>query len=135
MNDNNTTKQRNLRIAIPMNGEKFSEHFGGAKEFLIFDAAGEAPGAPNRHPAPEHKPGALPEWLAGQKVDAVIASAIGERALLMLADAGIDTFLADPALAPADMATACLLGKLGRANQENSRCNGEHHHEHDNHCA
>lgn len=82
-------------IAIPMAGGKFSEHFGGAKEFLIFDAdrKSASAGAGGLHSAPEHKPGSLPEWLAEQKVGAVIVSAIGERALLMLADAGIETYL------------------------------------------
>lgn len=27
-----------MKIAIPMAGGKFSEHFGGAREFLVFEA-------------------------------------------------------------------------------------------------
>jgi len=124
-----------MKIAIPMAGGKFSEHFGGAREFLVFEAdrrAGSV-GAGGIHSAPEHKPGSLPEWLASQQVDAVIASAIGERALLMLADAGIETYLSGGESDPSGMAAACLLGKLPRANQENSRCNGDHHDHHDHH--
>jgi predicted Fe-Mo cluster-binding NifX family protein len=65
-------------------------------------------------------------------MDAVIASAIGERALLMLADAGIETYLSGGESEPSKLAAACLLRKLPRANQENSRCNGAHH-DHDGH--
>jgi predicted Fe-Mo cluster-binding NifX family protein len=127
-------REGTMKIAIPMAGGQFSEHFGGAKEFLVFEADphAESVGAGALIFAPEHKPGALPEWLAAQKVDAVIASAIGERALLMLAAAGIETYLSGGESAPSELAAACLLGKLPRANQENSRCKGPHH-DHDGH--
>jgi ATP-binding protein involved in chromosome partitioning len=118
-------------IAVPMAGGQFCEHFGGAGEFLIFFfeggegavAIGEGVGLP----APEHKPGALPVWLAEQGVDAVVVSAIGERALFMLADAGIETYLAQGILEPLELATACMNGKLPRANQQNSGCKSAHH--------
>ena len=126
--------QGTMKIAIPMAGGKFSEHFEGAREFLVFhmDRHAGSFGPGELLPAPEHKPGSLPEWLATQKMDAVIASAIGERALLMLANAGIETYLSGGESDPSGLAAACLLGKLPRANQENSRCNGSHH-EHDGH--
>lgn len=121
------------KIAIPMANGVFSEHFGGAKAFLIFEGDRKTLrlGEPEVSAAPEHKPGSLPKWLEQQKVDAVVVSAIGERALILLADAGIEAFLADGDVQPSALASACLLGKLARANQENSRCGG--HHEHDGH--
>ena len=123
-----------MKIAIPMANGAFSEHFGGAREFLVFETDRKmgilAEG--KLFPAPEHKPGSLPEWLASQKMDAVIVSAIGARALLMLADAGIESFLSGGESDPAKLASACLLGKLPRANKENSGCNGAHH-DHDGH--
>ncbi len=123
-----------MKIAIPMAEGKFSEHFGGAREFLVYEADRRtgAIGAGKLLPAPEHKPGSLPEWLAAQQMDAVIASAIGERALLMLADSGIATYLSTGEADPSELAAACLMGKLPRANKENSRCNGDHH-DHDGH--
>ena len=126
--------QGKLRMAIPMSGGKFSEHFGGAREFLVFEAdrSTGSLGKGALFSAPQHKPGSLPEWLASQQMDVVIVSAIGERALLMLADAGIETYLAGGESQPAALAAACLMGKLPRANQENSRCKGEHQ-EHDGH--
>ncbi|MFZ4777481.1 MAG: NifB/NifX family molybdenum-iron cluster-binding protein [Terrimicrobiaceae bacterium] len=123
-----------MKIAIPMAAGRFSGHFGGAREFLVFVADRQAGtfGEGEILCAPEHKPGSLPEWLAAQQMDAVIAFAIGERALIMLADAGIETYLSGGESDPSRMAAACLLGKLPRANQENSRCNGDHH-DHDGH--
>ena len=122
-----------LKIAIPMADGAFSEHFGGTKAFLIFEGNRQTLRLGEREvsAAPEHKPGALPKWLEQQKVDAVVVSAIGERALVLLVDAGIEAFLADGDLNPSELANACLLGKLVSVNQENSRCGG--HHDHDGH--
>lgn len=126
--------QDTLSIAVPLAENSFAQHFGAAKEFMIFEGhpADKTLGYARIMAAPEHKPGSLPEFLAAQKVDAVVASSIGERALLMLADAGIATYLAEGSPEPVELATACLLGKLARANKENSRCKGEHHN-HDGH--
>jgi predicted Fe-Mo cluster-binding NifX family protein len=122
-----------MKIAIPMAGGSFSEHFGGAKELLIFEGDRSTGRIDRREllTAPEHQPGSLPRWLEQLNVDAVVASAIGERALVMLADAGIEVLLAADDLTPYGLAVACLLGKLPRASQENSRCGG--HHDHDGH--
>jgi predicted Fe-Mo cluster-binding NifX family protein len=125
-----------MKIAIPMAEGDFCEHFGGAKEFWLFegDRGTRSFHRNERFPAPEHKPGSLPNWLVQQKVDALVASAIGERALVMLATAGIRVFLGDRGMSPAELAMACLAGKLPPANRENSRCNGEHHHhDHEGH--
>ena len=124
-----------VKIAIPMADGKFSEHFGAAKAFLIFegDRKFQRLGGRDIFGAPEHKPGSLPKWLEEQKVDALVSSAIGERALIMLADAGIEVFLADGDHEPSALATACLSGKLTRANSENSRCKGDHHDHGDGH--
>lgn len=132
--DQPSTREVTIKIAIPMAEGKFSEHFGGAREFLIFEGRPSSEGLLEGLvlPAPEHKPGSLPSWLAAQRVDAIVALAIGERALLMLADAGIETYLSGGESDPSELASACIQGKLVRANQENSRCNGAHH-DHDGH--
>lgn len=137
MGDNNRMIEDNkiIKIAIPMADGAFSEHFGGTKVFRVFEGnrLTSRLGSDKVLAAPEHKPGSLPKWLEQQKVDAVVVSAIGERALVILSDAGIEAFLADGDLQPEALATACLSGKLVRANKENSRCGGHHDHDHDGH--
>ncbi len=127
-----------MKIAIPLVNAKFSAHFGGAKEFVIFEADDNSGsvGTGTIFPAPAHKPGFLPEWIAAQGVDAVVAHAIGERALIMLANAGIEVFLTEMESEPVELATACLEGKLPRATKDNSHCRGDHHggHDHDHGC-
>jgi predicted Fe-Mo cluster-binding NifX family protein len=123
-----------LRIAIPMADGGFCEHFGGASEVLIFEGVAARGQVTEGRllAAPEHQPGALPRWLAAHQVDMVVASAIGERALIMLAEAGIETRLAADGMSPSELAVACLLQKLPRVNRQNSRCHGGHHgHDHD----
>ncbi len=124
-----------LRIAIPMADGVFSEHFGGAKAFVIYEGNRETLrlGDQKISAAPEHQPGSLPRWLEQQKVDALVVSAIGERALILLADAGIRAFLAEGGKEPSELASACLLGRLVGANQQNSRCGGRHDHDPDGH--
>ena len=116
-----------MKVVIPMADGVFCEHFGGAQEFLVI--AGDQLDDGDLFTAPEHKPGALPKWLMEQKVDALVASAIGERALILLADAGIEVFLANGTTEPFELASAICTGSLLRANLENTRCRGHHDHE------
>ncbi len=138
--DSNKPREVLLKIAIPMAEGVFSEHFGGAKEFMVFEINRETKsfGAGELFPAPEHKPGALPKWLATHKMNAVIVSSIGERALLMLAHAGIDAFLSEGDLTPSELVSSFLQEKLTQATKDNHRCHGGHHdhdhdHDHDGH--
>ncbi len=130
-----TDDKEPLKIAIPMADGKFSEHFGAARAFLIFEGDRKTQCLSRKEVfgAPEHKPGSLPRWLEEQQVDALVSSAIGERALIMLADAGIEVFLAGGDPEPSALAAACLSGKLVRANMENSHCKGGHHDHGDGH--
>ncbi len=122
-----------IQIAIPVLNGVFSEHFGNARQFVIYEGNPMTRVLENRslHNAPEHKPGSLPQWLEQQNVDALVASAIGGRALIMLANAGIGVFLANGENDPFKLASAALAGDLPPATGENSRCHG--HHDQDGH--
>jgi predicted Fe-Mo cluster-binding NifX family protein len=134
--DQTISMRATVKIAIPMAEGGFSDHFGGAREFMIFEGDRKTCSLDRNElfAAPEHKPGSLPKWLGQQNVDAVIASAIGERALGMLAAMGIEVFLAEGDLEPAELARACLSGRLSSANRENTRCSGHHNHEDGHEC-
>lgn len=118
-----------VRIAIPLAAGKFCAHFGAATEFLLCDGVAATGRILARQllPAPPHEPGSLPRWLAGQKAEVVVASAIGEKALLMLADAGIEVRLGNENQTPRELIAACLSGTLPRVNREITRCDGGHH--------
>jgi hypothetical protein len=61
--------RESVKIAIPMADGKFSEPFGAAKAFLIFegDRKSQRLGGKDVFGAPEHMPGSLPKWLDEQK--------------------------------------------------------------------
>jgi predicted Fe-Mo cluster-binding NifX family protein len=125
-----------VRIAVPVLDGHFSEHFGGARQFLFVDANRKTRRVFRQTllDAPEHRPGVLPRWLAEQKADAVLAGAIGERALLMFADAGITVHLVGEDQADlSQLVVECLEGRMPPATTENTRCAG-HHHEKGDHC-
>lgn len=136
-----TDSTKPIRIAIPMTAGAFCPHFGAAAEFLFINGISDTGRILARRllAAPEHQPGVLPKWLATHGTEVVVASAIGERALIMLAEAGIETRLAADGMHPDELAVACLQGNLPRVNRENSRCKGGHHdhehgHEHGHEC-
>jgi predicted Fe-Mo cluster-binding NifX family protein len=124
-----------IRIAIPINAGAFCEHFGAARQFHFYEGRRQHRllDGIGRFDAPEHQPGSLPRWLEAQQVDLLVVSAIGERALIMLADAGIEVCLADGPRAPDQLAHAALAGRLPRATMLNSRCHSRHGHAHDCH--
>jgi peptide deformylase len=120
-----------MRIAIPMADGLFCEHFGAAKQFLVARGNRQT-GEVLDHSlfeAPAHAPGTLPRWLAQADVDAVVASTIGERALIMLADAGIRVFVAPESRQPLEQTVACLSGELPPAKLEDARAADDHHSE------
>lgn len=115
------------KLAIPIASGSFCPHFGAAEEFCFFLGSASGVRFDSRLKAPKHGPGILPMWLASQGVDAVVAAAMGERALLMLADAGIVAFHAGTGIDLEQLAAAAANGWLERMNQTNSKCEGHHH--------
>ena len=121
-----------------MQGTAFSEHFGGASHFRFIDAnrvTGIIAGHPDM-PAPEHVPGAFPQWLAKLGVQAVIAGGIGKRAVQLFTANNIAVFIAQGGASPEELVAQQLAGKLALASLD-ACCPGhghDHGHEHGSHC-
>ena len=106
-------------LAIPLEGERFCDHFGGADQFVFFDIDEEQRtiAEHKRVPAPPHEPGVLPRWLAEQGAQVVIAGGMGPRAQRILAEQGIQVILGAAPQPPEQLARAFLNGELaGGAN-------------------
>jgi predicted Fe-Mo cluster-binding NifX family protein len=69
------------RIAIPVNGNQLSPHFGHCEKFGIFDIEDNRLVSETLVPAPPHEPGLLPKWLAAKGVNEIIAGGMGQRAI------------------------------------------------------
>ena len=115
-----------------MQGTSFSAHFGGATHFRIIEAD-----RTNRNiisqadvQAPEHVPGAFPAWLAKQGVQAVIVGGIGQRAVQLFTESGIQVFTAQGEATPEELVMQQLEGILTQPDL--AACCPGHGHDHGN---
>ncbi|MBN1113840.1 MAG: NifB/NifX family molybdenum-iron cluster-binding protein [Oligoflexia bacterium] len=71
-----------MKIAIPINGNKLSMHFGHCEKFAFIevDEANKRITARNDIPAPPHEPGLLPKWVRENGASIVITGGMGQRA-------------------------------------------------------
>ncbi|HET6485461.1 MAG TPA: NifB/NifX family molybdenum-iron cluster-binding protein [Spirochaetia bacterium] len=103
-----------LRVAIPLDENRLSAHFGHGKRFALMDVDTEAKLVLSRQDfdAPEHVPGAFPRWLAANGAQLVIAGTMGANAQRLLAQAGIQVLMGAPVETPEELVGAYLEGKL-----------------------
>lgn len=104
------------RIALPVDGDTVSTHFGHSPEFAVFDVRGSAITSNSTVTPPPHSPGALPAWLKETGVDVVIAGGMGHRAVDMLESSGIEVVTGAPPGRPEDLVKAFLAGTLKTGN-------------------
>jgi predicted Fe-Mo cluster-binding NifX family protein len=85
----------NMRIAVPLAGDKLAEHFGHCDTFALIDVDSEKKELVARLnvDAPPHQPGLLPGWLAEKGAEVVIAGGMGQRASDLLSEQGIRVVL------------------------------------------
>jgi predicted Fe-Mo cluster-binding NifX family protein len=118
-----------MKVALPMEGDRLSPHFGHCERFAFFDIeeGGTAIADWHAEDAPEHQPGLLPNWLAERGTTVVIAGGMGPRAVELLQLRGISVVLG----AAEDNPERAVLGYLNGA-----LATGENVCDHDTHeCA
>ena len=103
-----------MRIAIPLVDGKVSMHFGHCEAFCLMDIDQEEKKIIRREDiaAPPHQPGLLPPWLSEHGAAVIIASAMGQRALRLFADQGIEVVPGAQADTPERLAGDYLAGNL-----------------------
>jgi Mrp family chromosome partitioning ATPase/predicted Fe-Mo cluster-binding NifX family protein len=102
------------RVAVPVDGGVVSRHFGHAGKFVVYDIdchANAIAGQRELTP-PTHSPGAIPDWLAGEKVQLVITGGMGAMAKERFGKAKIDVVVGAPADEPGRVVRAWLDGTL-----------------------
>jgi predicted Fe-Mo cluster-binding NifX family protein len=80
----------NQRIALPLDGDRLSTHFGHAAKFGIYDVGGGTVIEEKAAVPPPHAPGVIPSWLAKQGVSVVIAGGLGRKAMAAFEKEGIE---------------------------------------------
>ncbi len=78
-----------VRIAIVMDGDRVSEHFGKCERVMLATIEKGRVRSREVVDAPEHDCSALPRLFAEEKVDCVIAGGLGRGAMAHLAEAGM----------------------------------------------
>jgi len=69
------------KIAVPVQGENISAHFGHAPQFKIFSVENMEIIEENNLENPGHQPGLLPRLLNEAGADLVISSGMGQKAI------------------------------------------------------
>lgn len=117
------------KIAIPLQGERISGHFGHPECFTLVsvDPVSRKVLGEQRVIPPPHEPGRLPVWLAERGATVVLASGIGPRAVNLLEDRGIEVRTGVPDLTAAEAVRLWLEGNLKSA--DNTCDHGESSHQ------
>jgi len=116
-----------MKVAIPMVGGGFSEHFGGAEAFGLFevDESKKTIVSKTVIEAPPHEKGAFPVWLRDQGTRVILAGGMGPRAVQMFEQFGIQVISGVAGKDPAAVVEAFLSGTLQPTGEV---CSGGHLH-------
>jgi predicted Fe-Mo cluster-binding NifX family protein len=84
------------KIAIPTSQGKLAMHFGHCQEFHLFDVNGSAIENQEALTPPPHQPGVIPKWIHQQGATDVIAGGMGQKAINIFNQLGINVFVGAP---------------------------------------
>lgn len=103
-----------MRIAIPTADGHLCPHFGHCEAFALIDVDPETKEIVQTVmvPAPDHQPGLLPQWLHHHRATVVIAGGMGQRAVNLFAQNGIQVIVGAPSDSPESVARAYLTNTL-----------------------
>lgn len=118
------------KIAIPMAGDKLSEHFGHCQYFAFVDVENNDIINISRMDPPEHQPGTFPRWVAANGATDVIAGGMGPMAVNLFNEAGVNVFVGATADSPQNLVTRFLDGTL----KLNANYCDHHTHDHNSGC-
>ncbi|WP_312941711.1 NifB/NifX family molybdenum-iron cluster-binding protein [Oscillibacter sp.] len=79
-----------MKIAVASNGKDIFGHFGHCETFLLFDVKNGKITSEQSVPNPGHKPGFLPNFLADQGVNVIIAGGMGGGAVDIFNERGVE---------------------------------------------
>ena len=101
------------KIAIPIANNKLSSHFGHCEHFFFIEVNNnnEITNEEILIP-PEHQPGTYPNWLAENGITDVIAGGLGQRAIDILNEKGVNVFVGAGVDEPMSIAKNFLNGTL-----------------------
>ena len=107
-----------MRYAVPVSGDRVSEHFGHCEHFALMDVDEKAKKIIKKEmvTSPGHQPGLLPGWLAEQGVSFVIAGGMGSRAQSLFQQNRIGVIIGAMETDPEKAVLSYLNGQLATGN-------------------
>ena len=90
-------------IAIPLENGMLCAHFGHCQAFSIVKVKDGKITESNEVIPPEHVPGLYPRWVAQFGVSDVIAGGMGQHAIDLFKQQGIDVYVGAPAKSPENL--------------------------------
>ena len=81
-----------MKIAVPTENELLSPHFGHCEQFYIATLENDKILKEEFLSPPPHEDGSFPNWLANEGVNTVIAGGLGQRAIAIFNQLGIDVY-------------------------------------------
>ncbi|MGI5870029.1 MAG: NifB/NifX family molybdenum-iron cluster-binding protein [Kiritimatiellia bacterium] len=108
------TTHATLKIAVPIADGLLCMHFGhcGQIAILTVDTSAKAVVSREDLAPPPHEPGVLPAWLGKLGVNAVFAGGMGQRAMALFQQQGIDVRVGLPAETPEQLVARFFEGTL-----------------------
>ena len=103
-----------MKIAIPLANGRLAMHFGHCERFALVEVDPTRRKIIGREDisAPPHQPGLLPPWLAQRGATMIIAGGMGQRALGLFAQQGIQVVVGASAETPERLVSDYLAGTL-----------------------
>lgn len=85
-------------IAVPVNNGILDAHFGHCTHLAIFELDNNSIIGESLMNAPPHEPGLLPKLLSEKGVTDIIAGGMGQKAIQLFQQAGVNAFVGAPQL-------------------------------------
>ncbi len=92
-----------MKFAIPLAEGKLTAHFGHCQEFAIINVEENKIINKEVLVPPAHEPGVLPKWLHDKGANVVIAGGMGQRAISLMEQNGINVITGAPAIEPEEL--------------------------------
>ena len=116
-----------MRIAVAAMGNTVAGHFGHCENFIFFDAEEGKIVAEKSVPNPGHRPGFLPNFLADNGAEVIIAGGMGGGAVDIFNERNVEVVVG----AQGDTRLCVEAWLRGELKSTGSVC---HAHEHEGHC-
>ncbi len=103
-----------MKIAIPTAQGKLCQHFGHCEKFTFIEVDENSKSIISKESieGPDHVPGILPPWVAGQGATLILAGGMGGHAQALFAQQGVKVVVGCPSEDPEKVAIDYINGML-----------------------